>query len=156
MTAELRAADDEVKHPRRCINDLIGLVTLPAIWSGGAPADIGGTLLDVLLRVLHLDFAYARLSESIDGTPSEMVRLTASRRVAIRPEEIREAFSVWLADGPPQWSSRVPNPFGAGDIGVLPFRLGPHGEMGVIVTGSERADSPNETERATSLVRLTA
>jgi hypothetical protein len=40
MTAELRDADDEVKQLRRCINDLIGLVTLPVIWSGGAPPAI--------------------------------------------------------------------------------------------------------------------
>jgi formate hydrogenlyase transcriptional activator len=147
MTAEFRDAAAEVKQLRRCINDLVGIVTLPAIWSVDAPSDIVASLLDVLVSVLRLDFAYARLSESIDGKQIEMFRAAASHRVATQPEEIPEAFSVWLADEPPRWPSRVPHPFGAGDVCVLPFPLGPQGEIGVIVAGSERPDFPDENER---------
>src|SRR6266540_7191573 len=107
MTAEMRHAADEVKHLRACINDLISLVTLPAIWTGGEPSDIVGTLLDVVLRVLRLDFAYARVRESIYGTQNEMFRAAGSRDVTTRPEEIGDAFSGWLADEPRSEERRV-------------------------------------------------
>ena len=154
MTAETRHTADEVKHLRACINDLIGLVTLPAIWSGGEPSDIVGTLLDVVLRVLRLDFAYARVRESIYGTQIETFRAAGSRDVTTRPEEIGEAFSGWLADEPHKWPSRVPNPIGSGDVCVVPLRLGLQDEIGVIVAGSQRPDFPDETERL--LLRVAA
>src|SRR5690242_271878 len=121
---ELQHAADEVKQLEACIDDLIGLVTLPAKWSGCGPSDIVGTLLDALLSVLRLDFAYARLRESIDVTHIEMFRAAGSRNPAARPEAIGEAFSGWLGDGPQAWPSRIPNPLGSGDVCVVPFRLG--------------------------------
>ena len=39
----------EVKRLQSCINDLISVLALPAIWSGREPSQILGTLLDVLL-----------------------------------------------------------------------------------------------------------
>jgi formate hydrogenlyase transcriptional activator len=154
MTAETQHTADEVKHLRACINDLISLVTLPAIWSGGEPSDIVGTLLDVVLRVLRLDFAYARFRESIYGTQIEMFRAAGSRDLKTRPEEIGDAFSGWLADEPQKWPSRVPNPIGSGDVCVVPLQLGLQDEIGVIVAGSQRPDFPDETERL--LLRVAA
>ena len=55
----------EIKRLKACINDLISVLALPAIWSGHEPSQIVSTLLDVLLGMLRLDFAYARLSDSI-------------------------------------------------------------------------------------------
>ena len=51
---------DEIKRLQGCINDLISVLALPAIWSGHEPSQIVSTLLDVLLGMLRLDFAYAR------------------------------------------------------------------------------------------------
>jgi formate hydrogenlyase transcriptional activator len=154
MTAGMQHTADEVKHLRACMNDLIGLVALPAMWSGGEPSDIVGTLLDVVLRVLRLDFTYARVRESIYGTQIEMFRAAGSSDVTNRPEEIGDAFSSWLADEPQKWPSRVPNPIGSGDVCVVPLRLGLQDEIGVIVAGSQRPDFPDETERL--LLRVAA
>src|SRR5262245_7404625 len=46
-----------IKRLKACINDLISVLALPAIWSGNEPSQILGTLLDVLLGMLRLDFA---------------------------------------------------------------------------------------------------
>jgi PAS domain-containing protein len=145
---------DEVKHLRACINDLVGLVTLPAIWSGGEPSDIVGTLLDVLLSVLGLDFIYARFGGSTDGAQIETCRVAGSRNVTTRPEEIGDAFRGWLAEEPQKWPSRVPNPIGSEDVCIVPLRLGLKDEIGVIVAGSQRPDFPDETERL--LLRVAA
>src|SRR5947209_10194816 len=65
----------EIKRLQSCINDLISVLALPAIWSGSESPQILGTLLDVLLTMLRLDFAYARMSDASDGPPIEVVRL---------------------------------------------------------------------------------
>jgi formate hydrogenlyase transcriptional activator len=146
MKAETHHTADEVELLRTCIKDLIGLVALPATWSGCEPSDIVGTLLDTLLRVLRLDLAYARLRGSSDVTHIEMFRIAGSPNAVAAPKAIGEAFSSWLADGPQAWPSRVPNPIGSGDVCVVPFRLGLQDEIGIIVAGSQRADFPNDTE----------
>jgi hypothetical protein len=60
MEVQLEDAAQEIKRLRRCINDLTSLLALPAIWRGSEPWQIVQTLLDVLLRMLSLDFAYAQ------------------------------------------------------------------------------------------------
>jgi hypothetical protein len=75
----------EIKRLQSCINDLISVLALPAIWSGSESSQILGTLLDVLLTMLRLDFAYARLSAS-DGRPIEVVRLGDHRHSSLQPQ----------------------------------------------------------------------
>ena len=53
---------DEIKRLQRCINDLISVLALPAMWSGGEPSRIVDSLLDALLGMLQLDLVYVRLS----------------------------------------------------------------------------------------------
>src|ERR687888_661386 len=74
---------DEVKRLQGCINDLLSVLALPAIWSGQEPSQIVSTLLDVLLAMLRLDFAYARLSEAIDGSPVEVSNPIGAGEVSI-------------------------------------------------------------------------
>ena len=68
MDVALEQTGSEAKQLRACINDLIGIVALPAIWSGSAPQEIVRTLLDALLGMLRLDLVYLRLKNSL-GEP---------------------------------------------------------------------------------------
>jgi hypothetical protein len=43
---------DEIRNLKACINDLISILALPAIWTGRDPTQIINTLLDVLLGML--------------------------------------------------------------------------------------------------------
>ena len=70
---------DEITRLQGCINDLISVLALPAMWTARESSQIGSTLLDVLVGMLRLDFAYARLSDSIDSSPIEVVRLAQRR-----------------------------------------------------------------------------
>jgi hypothetical protein len=54
---EMEHTADEIKNLKACINDLISVLALPAIWTGSEPSQILSTLLDVLLGMLRLDFA---------------------------------------------------------------------------------------------------
>src|SRR5580698_9657132 len=58
MEAQAEHPAEEIKRLHRCINDLVGLLALPAMWSGGEPSQIVRTLLDVLLDMLRLDLVY--------------------------------------------------------------------------------------------------
>src|ERR1700722_3373910 len=91
---------EEIKHLRRCVNDLISVLALPAMWSGGEPARIVHTLLDALLGMLPLDLVYVRLKEPIGEAPAQMVRVAQSRQGMPQPQELGEVLQSWLGDDP--------------------------------------------------------
>src|SRR5689334_5461460 len=104
--------DAEVRRLQSFVNDLISVQALSAIWSRQDESHIVGTLLDVLVSVLRLDFAYARLSGSIIGPSIEMVRLAGRRTSDPAPETIRRALSPWLVGGSNVPPLIVPHPLG--------------------------------------------
>ena len=144
----------EIKRLQSCINDLISVLALPAIWSGSESSQILGTLLDVLLTMLRLDFAYARLGDASEGPPIEVVRLSGHRHSSVQPRQFGQALDRWLTDD--QTASRcvVPDPMGEGEVSIASFSLGLQHEAGVLVAGSPRADFPTEVERL--LLRVAA
>ena len=146
MEAKAEEAANEIKRLKACINNLISVQALPAIWSGGQPSQIVSASLDVLLKMLSLDFAYAQLKDSTGGA-LEMVRLAHDRNLSAQPQLIGRALNPCLGDFSQTSPARVRNPIGEGDISVLLLRLGLHGELGVCVVGSKRADFPTKTER---------
>ena len=137
---------DEIKRLQGCINDLISIQALPAIWSGQESSQIVGTLLDVLVRILRLDFAYVWLSTSIHGSPIEMIRLAQRRTPEVQAAEVGRAFAGWLTDDPPTPPFVAPNPIGEGNVSMAPFRLGLQDETGILVAASRRSDFPTAIE----------
>jgi PAS domain S-box-containing protein len=137
---------DEVKRLQSCINDLISVLALAAIWSGSESRQMLGTLLDSLLAILRLDFACARLNHSIDGSPIEVVRLAQRQHLSAQSEEVGRALGPWLSGD--QTASRlvIPNPAGQGEVAIASFSLGLQDEVGVLVAGSRRADFPTDIE----------
>src|SRR5579872_371668 len=146
---DVQPGDDaeEIKRLQRCINDLVGLLALPAMWTGGEPSQIIHASLDALLRMLELDLVYVRLKDGGSQPPMEMVRYAQSQKQSSRPQEMGGILKHWLDTDPSALPSHIPNPADGGQISIVPFGLGLHGEMGVIVAGSERVDFPRQTER---------
>jgi PAS domain S-box-containing protein len=147
MDVQPRDLAERNKHLQRCVNDLISVLALPAMWSGGEPSGIVHTLLDALLRMLQLDLVYVRLKETDRQPPIEMVRFAQSQKYTAQPHEIGEGLKPWLGADLPEWPSLMRNPLGGRDISIVPLELGLQGEIGVIVAGSERADFPQQTEK---------
>ncbi len=147
MAVQPESPAEEIRRLRRCINDLVGVLALPATWAGGAPSQIVGNSLDALVSMLSLDFIYARLRESA-GTPfTEMVRLGLDCEPKPRPEEIGEKLQSWLENDPEKLPVVVRNLFGTHATTLAPLPLGLHGEIGIIVAGCQRADFPQQAER---------
>src|SRR5438105_1153694 len=114
----------EIKRLQSCINDLISVLALPAIWSGSESFHILGTLLDVLLTMLRLDFAYARLGDANDGPAIEVVRLSGQRDSSIEPQQFGRALDRWVTDDQTGLPRVVPDPLGEGEVSIAPFALG--------------------------------
>src|SRR5882672_8141258 len=146
VEVEMEKTADEVKRLQSCINDLISVLALAAIWSGSESCQMLGTLLDSLLAILRLDFACARLNDSIDGSPIEVVRLAQRQHPSAQPQEVGQALGRWLSGD--QTASRfvIPNPAGEGEVAIASFSLGLQDEIGVLVAGSRRADFPTDIE----------
>ena len=138
---------EQIKHLQRCANDLISVLALPAMWSGGEPPQIVHTLLDALLRMLQLDLVYVRLKKSGDQAPIEMVRFSPLRKNLISANEIGNVLNQWLGPSPETWPPLTRKTLDGRDISLVPLGLGLQGQIGVIVAGSERADFPQQTER---------
>ena len=147
MEVQVEHPAEEIKRLQRCMNDLLSVLALPAMWSGAEPSRIVHTLLDALLGMLHLDFIYVRLQGPVGEVPIEMARVGQSRELKTRPQEIGEVLRHCLGDDPQKWPPLVRSCFGDEDISILPLRLGLNGEIGVIVAGSQRADFPGQTEK---------
>ena len=146
MEVQPELASGEVKHLQGCINDLIGLLALPAIWSGGDPSQVLHTLLDALMRMLHLDLVSVRLTDPVGMAPVEIVRLAELRGPMPSAHEICEAFSQCLKNDSRKWPPLLQNLMGEGDVSIVPLPLGLQGEFGVITAAAERTDFPRQTE----------
>src|SRR6266850_1166297 len=151
---EMEKTADEVKRLQSCINDLISVLALAAIWSGSESCQMLGTLLDSLLAILRLDFACARLNDSIDGSPVEVVRLAQRQHPSAQPQEVGRALGRWLSGDKTASRFVIPNPAGEGEVAIASFSLGLQDEVGVLVAGSRRADFPTDIERL--LLRVAA
>jgi PAS domain S-box-containing protein len=147
MAVSPESPSEEIRRLRRCINDLVSVLALPATWTGGAPSQVVGNSLDALVSMLSLDFIYARLRESTGKAFTEMVRVGSSWESKPRPEEVGEKLQPWLENDPEELPVVVRNLFGRHAITLVPVHLGPHAEIGVIVAGSQRADFPQQVER---------
>jgi signal transduction histidine kinase len=146
MEVRPERASGEIKHLQRCINDLISLLALPAVWSGGDPSQILHTLPDALMRMLRLDLVSVRLEDPVGEVPVEIVRIAELRGAMPPAHEICEALSQCLKDDSRKWPPLLRNLMGDGDVSIVPLPLGLQGELGVIVVAAQRAGFPQQTE----------
>jgi PAS domain S-box-containing protein len=146
METDTEQTPSEITRLKACINDLISVLALPAIWSGHEASLIVSTLLDVLLGMLRVDFAYLRLKSTIGDAPIEMVRVARQRTAAPHAQEIGRALAPWLATDSPASPFVVPNPVGQGKVSIALLRLGLQDEVGVLVAGAQRRDFPSDVE----------
>jgi C4-dicarboxylate-specific signal transduction histidine kinase len=111
-------ATDEILRLRDCLNGLVSIMALPALWTGAEPAQIVSTLLDALIAMLGLQFAFVRLNNPAGGPGVERMR-----------------------------AGTIAESAGEQRLELATARLGLQGELGLIVAGSDRPGFPQETER---------
>jgi PAS domain S-box-containing protein len=146
MSARSEPATLEIKRLRRCMNDLLGLLALPAMWSGGNSLHILQTLEDALVSLVRLDFVYMRLADAIVETPIEVVKVGRSLEPRYGAQEIGQAVRESLRDHPHAWQHVAQVNVSGEAIPTVAVRLGLQGEIGVMVAGARRPNFPRETE----------
>jgi len=142
--------EDSTKKIRRlqhCINDLVSVLALPAIWTGGDPSQVVNTLLEAVKGMLDLDFVYVRLNGLRGEAIFETVRGTQSKYFKDRPREFGELIGGWLGDEAKNWPLMFRRRIDDSEFSIVPLRMGLQGEVGIIVAGSQREDFPEQTER---------
>jgi DNA-binding CsgD family transcriptional regulator len=127
------------------VNDLVGILTLPPMWIGSGPKEIIKTLLDVVLRTLCLDFAYARLK--LEAGPTETIRLAASAGPTADENALQQALGRWLTDDPDTRTPVIWWPAQGSRFSIVAFRLGTSEHNGEFVAGSSRPGFPSKMER---------
>ena len=145
MQEQLEDPAQEARHLQRCINDLVSVLSLSAIWRGSEPTQIVETLLDVLLRMLSLDFAYGRLNEAFGAMPLEILRIAEGCKYNLSPEELRNILSSFFS-AEAHTLPRIRSRLGNEETSIFPVPLGIQGEIGVLVVGSDRVVFPQKTE----------
>src|SRR5436190_8455781 len=136
---------EEIKRLQRCINDLVSILALPAMWTGGDASHIGQTLIDSLASILTLDLVYVRLNDEVGAARVEMAR--GARLAMPLADEIGADMRHWFGGHPETWPPVVRCRIAEEDLSIAAVPLGFHGRLGIIVTGAQRIDFPEQKER---------
>ena len=82
----------------RYLRDLATLTGLPAVWSGGDRCSIAGSLAEVLVKVLPLDFIEVRLRGSTGQSMIETVRRSRTKQERSLEESLKQMAEKARAD----------------------------------------------------------
>jgi len=145
---------EEIHRLQGCINDLVSLLALPVLWSGHDSIQKVGIFLDVLMRMLRLDFAYARLRDSDGGSWMEAVRIAPNQRRLRQPRELERALEPCLDLDAGTPGLVMANPLGEGNVSVSRSWLGVDKDLGVVLAGSQRRDFPTDIEKLLTRVAI--
>lgn len=137
----------ETERLKRCINDLISVVALPAIWTGSDPTHVLSTLLEALRGMLGLDLVYARMNGPPGEAPIEVVRVAGADTFTVQAHDIGVMLNERLGADPRNWPPVTRSVIDGTEVSVVAMPLGLQGEIGALMAGSGRADFPGETER---------
>jgi formate hydrogenlyase transcriptional activator len=140
MEVQTQKGAEEIKRLQSCINDLVSALALPAMWLGYDSSRIASTLLDALVHMLHLDFAYVRFKDSVEDSGTEWARSAGNQQ--IEPGEIGRVLDHSLTNDTLTENLVLPNPIGQGVVSIAVIRLGLLDELGKIAAASQRADFP--------------
>ena len=147
MDAALGPPSEDVARLRGCLNNLSTVLALPADWAGGDCTHIVSTLLDALLGMLGLAFAFARFDDPEGGPAIEILRVAGRLAGTAPARDIGGAIDAWLRDVPFNWPPRARMTIGDVDLAVASAPLGVQGEIGIVVAASDRQDFPGQSDR---------
>jgi PAS domain S-box-containing protein len=115
------------------MSDLITLVALPTMWSGGDLLRIGNTLLDALQAMLDVDLLYLRLMLPDDAASAELARLPSADR-AVEASGIGASLDAGLGRLS-EWPASTILLLEHGAMNITRAQVGLRGVAGVLVAG---------------------
>jgi hypothetical protein len=137
----------EVARLRGCLNDLVSIMALPALWAGREPPHIASTLLDALLEMLPLDFVLVRLNKHESGPFTQEARTSGPFGETARAHDLGHVLDLSLGGDPLKWPPGARLVIGDVELSVAVSRLGLHGEIGVLIAGCHSVGFPGQAEK---------
>jgi PAS domain S-box-containing protein len=138
---------EEVKYLQRCMSDLIGVLALPAVWSGQEPRRIVESFNGVLVAMLNLDFLYTRARAAADDEPIEVFRTAPDWTTSNGADQLRRAVNEWIGDAANRQPRATRTRLGDRDFSLVSTGLGIATEVGIVFAGSQRIDFPTQSEQ---------
>ena len=137
MASPADRSGSEIRQLQRCLNDLVAVLALPAMWSGREPSEIARALADTLNGMLALDLVYLCLNNDSEAAPLEAGRSASSTKLPAEPSQIGDQIRLWLGSDARAWPALARQPIADGELAIATFRLGLHGELGILVDRDE-------------------
>ena len=116
MKADVNA--DEIRRLQSGLNDLVSVLAMPAMWTGRDTSQVATTLLDALVELLRLDFAYVQMPEAGDEPAREWLRSRTDDRPQLDASALSGRLDSWLTTDERTATDRVPNPLAPGSISI--------------------------------------
>ena len=132
---------------RSGIRGLISVLAIPAIANGRTVRQVAGALLDVMLRILKLEFAYVILKDPTSDKPLVLIRSRRSREAAVefarrdKPVHANPVLSLAVPPLRGRLSSLD------SEISIARVRLGLETDAGFLVAGARRPEFPTPLEK---------
>jgi C4-dicarboxylate-specific signal transduction histidine kinase len=145
-------ADDpqskEIRDLKACIGDLLGILTLPAVWSGASSTRMASNLADVLTDALRADFVLVRLQGYDHENAIEISRNSTNWSDQISIEILNSALAVWLDSAAAEALNDVSRiQHNNEELSFVYSGIGLQNEFGVAIVGARRAEFPQQPER---------
>jgi formate hydrogenlyase transcriptional activator len=117
------------------------------VWTGTDTSIVANTLLDVLSRMLRLDFAYLRTTSEPASAAKEWARSASGPYSESESQELGRELEPHLAVAQSTSVPCLPAVCGGGQGALAVFHLGLDRPVAMFVAGCRRPDFPTETER---------
>jgi len=100
---------DEIKRLERCINDLVSVLALPAIWTGHESSLVASTVARrARSNAFASNFAYVRAIDFVDELPREWIRSANGGYRDAQAHEIGRVLEPYLVENPPRGPHTLP------------------------------------------------
>src|SRR5262245_25390785 len=110
----------ELLRLQTCINDLVSVLASPVMRDGYESSRIATTLVNVLVRMLRLDFAYLRAADVGEGSPQAWLR-SADHTTDHQKYQIDRVVAAHANNHVPGACARIDNPLGPGTVSMIGF-----------------------------------
>src|SRR5579871_4739008 len=144
MEARPESPVEEITRVRA--SDLNRILGLAALWAPNEPQRIVGALLNELVGTFRLAFAFVRVNDPNGGFSIEMSRVAEPGKESRWAQGIDEALKGMLGEAPFQSSGSAQMSIGDVNFSITSTALGIHGELGIVVAGSEKAGFASQPE----------
>ena len=146
-TETLDPREAEVQSLRRSMNDLLSVLALRAMWTGGEDTETVQTLAEALRGMLALDLVYVGVDATNDGPAIEASLAMPDMQLSTKPSVVGKQLRGLLGSEHHEWPPIAHVHLGAKDVTLAVVRLGLGRGLGVIVAAAGRADFPSAQEK---------